>query len=360
LLRLAPGAILTATTGARTMMDWFERLMGFREGGYAETRGRLQVDGRQLRSLVNGHGYGIGDLELVPLQTLRERVLAVGKAPGRLRVGNVSGDVRAMHCQPENEGALFQVASQFNLLEMVSPEVTPEDGVTGYQHDRTQGPACAMAAGAGTIYRNYFAPVGAGPDQALGQTRERQLDGLADIGAALASALGRPTSALWDMRNGYALCTRDGLAAITAHLDALPADKTDALRGLLRIGIQQDVDVTDSVGPRRPAVSQAYCSALPVAYSRLPAALWRSFAQFVLEAAYEATMCAAVLNARRGASNVVLLTRLGGGAFGNDDSWIDAAMRRALTKATGFDLDVRLVSYGAPPMSMVGLAVAFQ
>jgi hypothetical protein len=31
-----------------------------------------------------------------------------------------------------------------------------------------------------------------------------------------------------------------------------------------------------------------------------------------------------------GASNIVLLTRLGGGAFGNDDAWIDAAMRRAL------------------------------
>ena len=37
-------------------------------------------------------------------------------------------------------GALFQVASQFNLLEMVSPRVTPEDGVTRYQHDRTPDP----------------------------------------------------------------------------------------------------------------------------------------------------------------------------------------------------------------------------
>lgn len=342
------------------MADWFERLMGFREGSYAETRSQLQVEGRKLRSLVNGRSYGIGDLEVVPLQTLRERVLAVGGRPGRLQVSNVSGDVRAMHRLPEYAGALFQVASQFNLLEMVSPEVTPEDGVTRYQHDRTQGPACAMAAGAGTIYRNYFAPVGDGHDQTLGQTRKRQIDGLADIGTALASALGRPTSALWDMRNGYALCSRDGLAAIGSHLAALTADEVDALRGLLRIGIHQDIEVTDSVGPQRPVVSQAYCSALPVAYSRLPAALWRSFGQFVLEAAYEATLCAAVLNGQRGASNVVLLTRLGGGAFGNDDAWIDAAMHKALTKAAGCGLDVRLVSYGAPPKSMIDLAAAFQ
>ena len=51
---------------------------------------------------------------------------------------------------PEYEGALFQVASQFNALEMISPTVTPEEGATRYEHDRTQGPACAMAAGAAT------------------------------------------------------------------------------------------------------------------------------------------------------------------------------------------------------------------
>jgi hypothetical protein len=52
-----------------------------------------------------------------------------------------------MHRSPENAGATFQVASQFNLLEMVSPDVMPEDGVTRYEYDRTRGPACAIAAG---------------------------------------------------------------------------------------------------------------------------------------------------------------------------------------------------------------------
>jgi hypothetical protein len=61
----------------------------------------------------------------------------------------------------------------------------------------------------------------------------------------------------------------------------------------------------------------------------------------ILEAAYEATMTAAVLNAERGASNVVLLTQLGGGAFGNHDNWIYAAMRRSLEMMREFDLDVK-------------------
>ena len=116
-------------------MDWFESLTGFRETGYEGTRAKLKAEGSRLHSLVNGKSYGIGELELVSLRTLRERVRSSRALPGRLKVSVVRGDVRQMHQAPENAGALFQVASQFNLLEMVSPTVTPEDGVTRYQHD---------------------------------------------------------------------------------------------------------------------------------------------------------------------------------------------------------------------------------
>ena len=85
-----------------------------------------------------------------------------------------------------------------------------------------------------------------------------------------------------------------------------------------------------------------------MAYTRVPPTHWKPFASLVLEAAYEATMLAAVLNKQRGVSNVVLLTLLGGGAFGNEDDWIYAAIRRALKMMSGFELDVRLVSYGTP------------
>ena len=71
-------------------------------------------------------------------------------------------------------------------------------------------------------------------------------------------------------------------------------------------------------------------------------------------------MWAAVRNAQRGASNVVLLTSLGGGAFGNDESWIHAAMRRALQLTSGFGLDVRLVSYGAPSQGLLQIAQDFE
>jgi len=305
---------------------------------------------------VNGKSYGIGELELVSLQTLRERAKSGVGLPGRLKVSIVRGDVREMHQSPENARALFQVASQFNLLEMTSYEVTPEHGVTRYQHDHTQGPACAIAAGAATIYRNYFAPIGGGQ----GQTRDRQFNALADLGDALSLRLGRPVDALWEMQNGYALCTHTGLDAIATHLATLDPKKLDNLRGALCIGIHRDIEVTDATGEDRPLVSQAFCSALPVAYTRVAPSHWKAFALLVLQAAYEATMLAAVHNAQRGASNVVLLTSLGGGAFGNDESWIHDAIWRALKMMSNIEIDVRLVSYGMPSQALLQIAKAFE
>ena len=322
-------------------MDWFERLTGFQEGPYAETQARLAVvDGR----LQGGErDYAVGTLTLPALAELRSET-ADFQANGRLKLSIAEGDVRTMHLLPINRGALVQVASQFNMLEMVGPSVTPEGGVTRYEHDRTQGPACAMAAGAATIFRNYLVPCGGG----MGQTAERQLNGLADLGTELARRIGAATPP-WTMRNGYALATAEQLATIAAILREADDATLDVLRGLLWIGLHEDVEATDGSDPDQ-RLSQIFCSALPVAYAGLPSAAWAPFARLVLEAAYEATLLAGVRNAARGVSNRVLLTRLGGGAFGNDEAWIDDAMTRALLIASHHDLEVVVVSYGrAPP-----------
>jgi hypothetical protein len=162
------------------------------------------------------------------------------------------------------------------------------------------------------------------------------------------------------MQNGYAMCTRTGLNAIAEHLSTLAPEQINVLRGKLRIGVHRDVEVTEAAGPTRPIVSQAFCSALPVAYTGVPHEHWERFASLVLEAAYEATMWATVLNAQRGASKVVFLTLLGGGAFGNRGRWIHAAVRRALELLTTYDLDVRLVSYLPPSKELLTLAREFR
>jgi len=107
-------------------------------------------------------------------------------------------------------------------------------------------------------------------------------------------------------------------------------------------------------------VSQAFCSALPVGYCEDQApGLWRSFATLVLDAAYEATLCAALARAQAGGSRKVLLTSLGGGVFRNDEAWILSAMQRALRRVEDRALDVRVVSYAAPSPKLIELVAAF-
>ncbi len=158
------------------------------------------------------------------------------------------------------------------------------------------------------------------------------------------------------MENGYALCTADGLTAINDFLAAASPEMRDELAGELAIGLHLGVEVTETSRTPRPRVSQAYCSALPVAYSEVPQRLWEEFARLVLESSYEATLLAAVDAVNRGGSNIVLLTRLGGGVFGNDDEWIDSAILRALNIVEAAGLDVRLVSYGGVHPNMRAIA----
>lgn len=317
-------------------MTWFETLTGFSEQSPRQVRENLSIDGNTLKSHVNGREWICGELETPSLGELRGRARSGARGSGRLSVREVVADVRQLHVDEANAGALFQVASQFNLLEMVAPGVTPEQGVGIYEQDRTQGPACAIAAGAGTIYRNYFALV----NGQVGQSADNQIDCLADV----AAALGNSGNRLLEMVNGYAMASHEGLVEIAGKLRAFGEGERDRIRQRLRIGIQWNTQVTDC----RHLVTQAYCSALPVAYSRHASELWEDFARLVLEAAYEATLCAAVCNAERNGGNRVFLTHLGGGAFGNETDWIIGAIDRALNLYQDAGLDVAIVSYGKP------------
>jgi hypothetical protein len=319
---------------------WFRRITGFEEASYAETRRRLAVEGDRIVRVADGRTLGsTGRFETPTLAESRRRA-STGPSL-RTTVRCTVGDARALHRLAELADALFQVASQFNCLEMVGPHVTPEDGVTRYVDDDTQGPACAVTAGLGTIYRNYFVPVG---DRA-GQTAERQIDNLADVGRRLSELAGQPGVPLWTMTNGYCESSAAQLQTIDSVLRHASDDEVDTVRSALRIGVHHDVEVTDVVPTPRPRVTQAYCSALPVGYSRQPTRAWAAFARLILESTYEATLLAAAERAAAGRSRVVLLTRVGGGVFGNENGWITSAIVRALRVVEAANLDVRLVSY---------------
>ena len=317
---------------------WFEELFGFSEGDVADVAEQFANADGQLTSLPNGRIMRHGEFETPTLAELRLRTAGADGGPGgrsgALRVREVVGDVGQLHLDPANAGAVFQVASQFNTLEMVSPSVTPEDGIERYASDHTQGPACAIACAAGTVYRNYLVDV----DGQTGQTADRQINCLADLAIALDVDV--------DMQNGYALATGAALQHVGQRLAACDPSARDGLMGALRVGVQRATEVT--LGGAGHVVTQVYCSALPVAYSSEPTSSWEPFARLVLDAAYEATLAASVGNAVATGNNRVYLTLLGGGVFGNRSAWILDALDRSLGLYADADLDVRIVSHGQP------------
>mgnify|MGYP006139351503 CR=1 FL=1 len=326
------------------MARWFQHSFGFAEpknfaavqrcfraseepsdGSVPAAAGPVHVLSTATEEEGGGLAFHVGPFEDPQVSDLRSRVRSAAEsndAPqglGGLSFENIAGESRSMHVDPANAGAVFQVASQFNCLEMVGPDVRPEDGVTRYAYDRTQGPACAMACPSGTVWRNYF---WAGRGQAGGD--DHQLDTTRDAAALLENQKHH----YWQMTNGYLLPTRhDGLAELAQRLSTQPGLR-DEVRSALRAGVHWDT-ATEATPPHR--VAQVFCSAVPVAYARGASdADWEPLARLALEASYEATLLVgAALAYHRQQRVAVYLTCVGGGAFGNATEWVHDAMQRA-------------------------------
>lgn len=361
----------------RNPTAWYETLFGIVEGSSA-VQSNFSVDFANgvMTSAANNKSFQIGQFSTPSLNSLRE----LGRSKLADTCSNVEssvpfsfehviqGDVLLEHAK--HPGAVFQAASQFNCLEFSNWKATPEQGVTWYSSDPTQGPACALACAAGTVVRNYFVNVpdhshtgGSDTERRIGQYRDLQIDNL----DALEVALNNQDEKYFNILNGYSFSAgAEPLARLSAVIEASkqapPSQPSyEDLMGLVKIGLHADVGVTFRTRfegvvdvSEGLTVTQAYCSALSCAYSGIATAHWASFAKLVLDATYEATLWAAVLNAVRAdnstpiVANVggtetrefpapsqahkhdVFLSFIGGGVFGNDPEWISDAIGRAL------------------------------
>ena len=155
---------------------WFKELFGFEEGGsFSATRDRFHLEGETLVCASSPHPrQHVGAFDLASVDELRARVAAAEAGDGA--AGADLGGLRFSHLpaptgvvplilDAANAGAVFQAASQFNCLEMTGPGVTPRAGVAIYFNDPTQGPKCALACPAGTVFRNYLCQGGRGQGQ---------------------------------------------------------------------------------------------------------------------------------------------------------------------------------------------------
>jgi hypothetical protein len=355
--------------GRRDRDDFFSRIFGFKEWtklNFMKSRVTFSYDAKSgvLRSKAcRGREFMAGFFSTPSLDELRARVdLASARSlGGSWSVVEDVVDVGQLHNVVENRGAVFQAASQFNCLEHARPTGTPEDGISCYAHDRTQGPACALACLAGTVIRNYFAF-----DGLHGQTVDKQVTNLKDVEAVLGlivrksdKVLGNADERFFKVHSGYTMAHESNLVQLQ---ELLSNDERlrEEVRKNMRIGIQADTEVMTAGHGRivrdsdseKILVTQTYCSAVSVSHSGCSPSSWQLFASIVLEAAYEATILVGIENALKHpelpGSRKVFLTALGGGAFGNEHSWIVSAMSKAFAKFSDIGLEVHLVSYKTP------------
>ena len=117
---------------------WFEELFGFREGGsYRENRAKFRMEGEVL--VVDGapkyKTHFVGRWSTPSLAELRAEL---PQLQGGLRFKHLPTPtgVEPLILDPQNAGAVFQAASQFNALEMVGPGVSPRQGIACYSNDQ--------------------------------------------------------------------------------------------------------------------------------------------------------------------------------------------------------------------------------
>ena len=341
--------------------QWFESLFGFeeeiayskseRDVKYKKNQNNFIFDeiNKTLTSKINNLVYNVGTFTCPTLEELREQVKQYFGKEGFKFEHKIVGDIFMDHAL--NPGATFQGASQFNCLEFVNPNIIPENGITGYIDDSTQGPACALACAAGTVVRNYFVKVN-GRD---GQTYDNQINNLDEI----EKIIDNKKNEYWTIKNGYSNSGIHKISGLEKFNKLL--SETQGLReeliAKLKVGVHQDVGVNFSKRyvpvSNDISVTQVYASALslnPVYIDRIynnnkskRIELWSQLAQIILEGAYEATLWAGVINAARTGNNKVFLTLLGGGVFENKPEWIGNAIGRALALARIKNVNIEVI-----------------
>ena len=279
-----------------------------------ETAFTFDADGTATL-VANGNQFNAGRFSTPSIGELKRRLSVTGETAHALTLSVFQGahpltDIGALQGSA-GEGALFQVASQFNCLEAPGPGVVP---VADYVHDYTQGPRASVSAFPGTFLRHYAAPAGDG--SRFVQTSERSINLLGDVFD--------PTIA--SVHGGYltthGIVDRDALASVlTERFDEI------------RVGLHDDVEVVYGfnwagpvVGARR--IAQVFTSTIALGSysSKADGEAIRIVRRQILRGAYVGTL----LGAAALEKSTVVLTLIGGGVFANPRSDIWEAIEFAV------------------------------
>jgi hypothetical protein len=319
--------------------NWFESAFGFTENYYNETKDKIN-------QLYNNHKINhidVGNFRLINLNQIYD-LLSTNKNTnfGIVSISNIIADIKDLHKKVEIDQSTIQVASQLNCLEIVNPNVKPEDGITIYQNDKTQGPICVMCTPAGIAYRNYLYDNGQKVDKQIDMSRE-----------LLYFLQSYDKSINWQVINGYLFVENIEMLKKINLLLLQDQDIRRIARRKILAGIHNNLGIYIDNKSYDHHVNHVLCSGIPISYHQNElnnTLLWDGLAELFLEAYYEITLLITCYNnIQSGLNKPCYLTKVGGGVFGMKKNMIIRAINRAcnIVKNLGYSLTVYLVHYGS-------------
>lgn len=342
--------------------DWFVALTGMTE---VEYRKRYQqhtleselnvLDSKAQQSLIplqtmrQNYDSWITSMNLVSPSPMNHRTTPLILLTSSNRNHRKHVSVGYLQSRPENQGAVFLVASNFNGLEAISSKSSPEqeDFLTNYAIDLTQGPAASISAGKAAIDRYFCAP-GLGK-----QTTNHQVN----ILSALSNYL--------PVKNGYiTLTTEQNVSTSPYTFHKMKSAWQDQVYVYVHRNVQvtfaetEQTEVLEHVTDPNQRVDQVFAAALNIGqgsdgkqnYQLEHTFQWQR-CRMLLEAAIEGAYLVAIEKLIYKSIKPPIrlyLTPIGTGAFGNRVSWLLDAIYKVhcrFHRLIGDMIQVYLVCY---------------
>lgn len=319
---------------------------------------KLYIYATNIKFTINNILYNVGDFLCLPLSSLKmfQKYELSKDAPKNITYNIINEDIVSL-INKSSPTDVFQAASQFNLLEMVSEDVSPENGICNYYKDNSQGPRVALASPIGTFFRNYLIyknPYQTTDVDGYPQTTDKQFNtlqtllDLSDLNFIKVNT--NPTQGQYLYKNGYCFINP------TQEQSNFARDNQNLFEKHLKVGVQWNSPLLINYDRK---LCQVYCSGLPFgSYAFTYDLILESdgykdrikpFAVGILKAAFKCTLQVAVnkLHLLEDDSRIkVYLTAVGSGEFKNPMEWVVEALIYALNDFKHYPLDVIMVTYG--------------
>ncbi|VVU94976.1 hypothetical protein CPAV1605_701 [seawater metagenome] len=320
----------------------FEKIFGFKEKSTKEENLK-NIRMNQNIMITPTKSYNIGHFIELGLFFLKKDI-DLSNSIIKVKYNNIENAGDVCNYIAQNPHGLYQVASQFNYLEMPYPGITPSHGVSNYPKDNTQGPAVAINTYPSTFYRNWILTEG--------DNKEEQLNGLKFVIKQLDLMSKEKELVRWE--NGYALAGKDLNENILQILNITQTDLDKIVEDNLNVGIVNNCDSViqyrfNCNGPYyltedSKLTSTIFCSAIALSYSDRSIYL-EPLAKSVLKATYKITVMAGVKLKLKN----VYLTQIGGGVFGNKIEWIKEAIEEAIDLVKYHDITINSLFFKTVP-----------